>query len=122
MGDLNEINREVARLETRVDNHDDMVESIQENIHTITDIQNSMNLILSKLTTVLEHTNTSLDEHKKIDEAALKQLMELAARHSLTDIALAKTNTKLKILWVLLGTVGTALIGLLIKFIPLIGG
>lgn len=117
MGDLNEINREVARLEARVDHHDEAVEALRENIGSITDIQNSNNLILAKLTTVLEHANNALEEHKKVDDAALKQLIDLANRHSLTDLALAKTNTKLKIVLLILGTIGTALVGFAIKFI-----
>ena len=117
MSDLNQINIEVARLETRLDHHDLTVDSIKENISVITDIQHNMNIILTKLTAVLEHTNSSLEEHKKIDEAALKQLIDLADRHALTELALTKTNTKLKIVLLILGTLGTGLVGLAIKFV-----
>lgn len=106
----NGIATDLARLESRVNQHNEAIEKLSAELKELCSTQQATNIVLAELNTTLKNTNNTLKDHKKVDELNRKEIQKL-------QNAQATMDAKLKIVLAILATLGTAIIGVTVKLL-----
>lgn len=114
----NGIATDLARLESRVNQHNEAIKKLSVELKEIRSTQQATNIVLAELTATLKNTNVTLKDNKEVGELSRKEIQKLQNAQTAMD-------AKFKIVLAILATLGTAVIGVAVKllfFSPVLNG